>query len=287
MDDQSGYLGNFVIPSWVTLASLKVTFHSLLGMKQSNTTPIVKHISVWREKLRLLSKYKITLDARVLQLIFLESLHNLYKPFSMQIINNTDDINTIAATDLEPLYQKAILFGSTFCNDEANNKDLSMSATDSSSDICPHGFNCRDCSYGRCKKNHQNTRSGKGRGKGHGRGKGKGKGKGKGRGKGKGKGKGHRSDNGWKCGSCDAYNFARNETCYKCDPGKSNKRRNESAHAATETKFKEASDQVKALSKTIQVQSDQQKNAKAVLESHGLGGVDVGFVAQEVEYHAK
>ena len=47
----------------VTLASLKVTFQSLLGMKQSNTTLVVKHISVWREKLRLLTKYKITLDA--------------------------------------------------------------------------------------------------------------------------------------------------------------------------------------------------------------------------------
>ena len=30
----------------VKLASLKVTFQSLLGMKQSNTTPVVKHISV-------------------------------------------------------------------------------------------------------------------------------------------------------------------------------------------------------------------------------------------------
>ena len=123
-----------------------------------------------------------------MQLIFLESLHSLYKPFSMQIINNTDNINTIAATDLEPLYQKAILFGSTFCNNEANNKDFSMSTADSSPDINPHGFNCRDWSYGRCKKKYQNTSSGKSKGKGRGKRKGRDKGKGKGRGKGKGKG---------------------------------------------------------------------------------------------------
>ena len=158
---------------------------ALIDLKQTGS--VHEHVNKFKQLLRRLHEMKITMVDSVVSVMFLRSLKSQYKQFVTNAMMNgnmqTEKLYTAACE-----YSKAHLAAS----DESKNPGLAMHVQ------CPEGANCAGWRNNECRKFHPYSGA-------------QNKGTKRKRAEEKGKSKVN-----WTCGSCQFYNFARNDKCLKC-----------------------------------------------------------------------